>query len=134
MSVHNEPFQSDDELSKALRRVEAPHNFAERVLGRLGSEPVHIQPIVQAMRPDGLSKSRSFRHDSRFRALRFSPALAAALLLMLLPLGGYFYQRHRQAQAEAAAQQFTLAMRLTHAALLDAGQQVAEHGHARNPE
>jgi hypothetical protein len=126
--VHNEPSLFDDELSADLRRVEAPQGFVESVFRRLGTR------IAQTEGASDPGSSSSFRHVSRLRALSFSSALAAALLLMLLPLGGYLYQRHRQAQAQAAAQQFTLAMRLTHAALLDAGQQVAEHDHARNPQ
>lgn len=127
--MHNEPSLFDDELSEALLRVEAPQGFAESVLRNLGSEPVQIQSFIQTVQISNPGSVCSARPSSHFRAFSFRPALAAAFLLTLLPLGGYLYQRHRHARAEAIAQQFTLAMRLTQAALLDAGQQVAEHGH-----
>ncbi len=117
--MHSELTPFEDELRQTLRRVEPPAGFAEGVLGRVAVE----------------NQSHPSRGPAavagRLPALRLG--LAAALILMLLlPLAGYLHRQHQEAQARAAAQQFALAMRLTHAALVDAGQQIAEHKHRDN--
>jgi hypothetical protein len=106
----------DRDLTLWLRRVEAPHGFTAKVLKEVES-------------PHFIAE--------RLAALYRRPALAAVvLLLLLLPLGDRLYQRHRQAQA--AARQFALAMRLTQEAfqdaLHDAGRQVATHRRGRTTE
>ncbi len=117
--MHNESWSPQDEqqmdrdLASWLHRVEAPPGFAAKVLRQ-----------AESSQAQGLSTLRR-------------PALAAAvLLLLLLPLGESLYQRRQQAQA--AARQFALAMRLTQEAfqdaLHDAGRQVATHRRGRSTE
>ncbi len=128
--MRNERSPLEDDLRQALSRVEAPASFADGVLRRLKSEPVQTSQPGAIRNPVSAS---GLRHLARFAALRFSSALAASLLLLLLQLGSFLSQRHRRQQAQAAAQQFTLAMRLTNAALLDAEQQIAEHSTLATP-
>ncbi len=121
MPNQESPFEDELEtqLRLAIDRVEPPARFADGVLRRLQNQPAAA--AIQCIRPTTASSP----------TLR----LAAVLLLMLLlPLGNALYQRHRQAQAEKAAQQFALAMRLTHAALVDAGRQVFDRPHSLNTD
>jgi hypothetical protein len=143
--VHSEPLSFEDELSQSLRRVEAPAEFAASVLHRLADardardnrdDPGAPGAAALTSPPRAtLPAAGSLRHRLRLAApgSRIGWGVAAALLLMLiLPLGGSLYRRQQEAQAERAAQQFALAMRLTHAALVDAGQRVSQHTHSHN--
>ena len=137
--MHSEPLSFEDELSQSLRRVEAPAEFAASVLHRLADgRDARDDPGAPALTSPPratLPAAGSLRHRLLLAApgSRIGWGVAAALLLMLiLPLGGSLYRRQQEAQAERAAQQFALAMRLTHAALVDAGQRVSQHAHSHN--
>ena len=145
--MHNEESALEDELRLALRPVEAPPGFADGVLGRLGERPAEA-PMQSLGRVLPVERASPPRRPPRplpspllgagFRAglgTGRAGAIAAALLFaLLLPVVGYLHQRRQQEQAEAAAQQFGLAMRLTHEALEDAGAHVAAHRHSRSTD
>ncbi len=91
--------QFDDELKRALERMEPPEGFTERVLARVAAE---------RRRP-------SFRE--RLAAWLTGPRLqwAVAGALCLLIVAGVGYQRHaeRQAEGERAKEQVMLALQIT---------------------
>ncbi len=94
----------DEELRSALRREDAPPNFAERVLARTAQQtapPTLWDRILRA---------------TQLPALRF----AAAALLCVAVVGGSLEYRHREQEkraGEAAKQQLMLALRITGAKL-----------------
>lgn len=138
--MHSEESRLEDELREALGRVEAPTGFADSVLQRAAAES-KLRGRYEPARPGHVGGNLAGRLPAMFPSLRRLAgwtsgrgALAAALLLaLLLPAGGYLRQRYREARAVAAAQQFTLAMRLTRAALIDAEEHAALHGRDRRP-
>jgi hypothetical protein len=90
----------NDELRRALRRVEPPAGFAERVLER-------------AARGD--APATAARHDTA-RALLRGPMLrwaAAAALAIAVTGGGVWYRaEQRQAQGEDARRQVLIGLRI----------------------
>jgi hypothetical protein len=84
----------EQELQRALRRQPAPPDLAARVLARLDG-----QPETAAGRPSS----------------RFAPWLAAAAAVALLAGGGirYYEQQQTRREAERAAQELQLALRIT---------------------
>ncbi|MBX9599498.1 MAG: hypothetical protein K2X35_00785 [Bryobacteraceae bacterium] len=95
----------EKELSNALRRVEPPEGFAERVAARAARDKV----TVMKPRP----------HWTRWAA--------AACLVIIGAAGGERYYQKRQAErAENARDQLLIALRLTGAQLDAVRQQVNE--------
>src|SRR5579884_457530 len=141
-------FQSDDfeiELSRAMRAVDAPEGFADRVLAQAAGAPADPslapmdefeQEMARAMRhvdaPEGFAdrvmrlvakpevhraKVLTMPHRVRFWA---AGAIAAALLVAAF---GAREQRERRQREEAAAQaqqQFQLALQITGKTLAEA--------------
>ncbi len=97
-------------LSEAMRRVDAPEGFADRVMARTRSAP---------------STAKILRMPSRTRAW-VSGAIAAALLAGVL-VGEQVHAR-RERQAEKAQQQFEAGMRITDAALEHTREQLQRAG------
>jgi len=105
----------DDELRGALRRVEPPPGFAERVLARVAAE--RARPGWRA-------------HLRRV----FGPAplrLAAVAALALVIVAGVGYERH--ARGEEAKRQVLLALRIT-ARQLQAAERGVQRLNARQRE
>jgi hypothetical protein len=92
------PFEED--LKKALARVEPPDGFTERLAARIGALPARKRPPVY---------------------WRWVAAAAAAVLV-----SGVSYEHERQARGEAAREKLLLAMRITSSKLQQARQQIEE--------
>jgi len=86
----------EQNLTQALRPVEVPEGFADRVMARTQSAP-------------GLAKV--IRMPLRSRAWA-SGAIAATLFAGVF-FGGQAHERHERRKAEQAQQQFDAAMRIT---------------------
>jgi hypothetical protein len=93
------PFE--EELKDALRRVEPPAGFAERVLDRAGKKS-HSRP----------SLADWFRALFRPRPVRWAAAFGLACLLAVI--GTESYRQHQQAriQGEIAGAQARLALQI----------------------
>lgn len=88
----------ENELRRALRPVQAPPGFADKVLRAAKAAPVDTSPVMPA------------RSGPRFKL--WLPALAASVLVMLL--GGQYIQQHRaESEGIQARQQLMDALRLT---------------------
>jgi hypothetical protein len=107
------PF--DEELKNALRRVEPPDGFAERVMARTRTEARPARGLAERLR--GL-----------FRPWPVRWATALAVTCLLLVIGTSTYQKHeqRRIEGEMAGKQARLALRIAsaklNAALRDAAQ------------
>jgi hypothetical protein len=115
MSVKQPEVSNDDfeqHLTRALRPVDPPAGFADRILAQAQS-PKAAPAEVIVMRP-------------RTR-LWASGAIAAALFV-----GSFFaqqaHQRHQREQAALAQQQFEVAMRITDETLEQTRQQLQQAG------
>lgn len=96
----DEMKKMDEALRNALRRTEAPADFAERVLARVAEQ----------------NYSRRLRHDPWWRIfsqplVRWAAISATAAALVI---GGIHYRnvQRERAQGEAAKQQLMLALRI----------------------
>jgi hypothetical protein len=147
-TVEFEQDQFEHELMQAMRRVDAPEGFADRVLAQIAESPAHgwnpsmetvsefEQELGQAMRPVDAPQGFADRvlaqiaADKRLRAkvlmmprnvrLWAGGAIAAALLAGAF---GVREQRERRQQEQAVAQarqQFRQAMQITGQTLADA--------------
>ncbi len=119
-----EGSKADDEFESALRAslrsLPAPIGFSERVLAR--TDPTkhatgfHKQPVVV----QEISRLRSRQPLSFLPShTRSGPRLGfAAVLLLLIAMGGYFsHQRQQRIAGERARQQVLLALRITSSTL-----------------
>lgn len=108
----------DDELRGALRRVDPPPGFTERVLARVSEERA---------RPGWRERFRRVFGPAPFRL-----AAAGALALVIVAGVGYEHLAERRARGEQAKQQVLLALKITARQL-----QIAERGverlNARQP-
>lgn len=85
MSTRNEGENNlEDDLRRALRRVDAPRGFTERVMRR--AEP---------------------RTAPRWAAIAAALAIAS-----IVPLGVHEYQQEREARARVAGQQLAIALKI----------------------
>jgi hypothetical protein len=105
----------EEELRNALRRQDAPPNFAERVLARVEEQSARAglwQRLVHVM---------------QFPALRFA---TAAVLFMAILGGSMEYRHYRQEKraGEAAKEQLMLALRITGTKLQYVQAKVNERG------
>jgi hypothetical protein len=101
--------QFENELRRALQRVEPPQGFAERVLARTQTDHSELAP------------SRWWAGFLGTRGLRWA---AACALSVVLATSGFLYQRAMERRrGEAAKEQLMLALRITSSKL-----QVAEQG------
>ena len=89
----------EEELRKALQRVEPPKGFAERVLARAASES----------RPQRTKPHRLF---GWFGASRIRWATACALCVVLATSGVLYHREHTR-KGEEAKEQLMLALRIT---------------------
>jgi hypothetical protein len=110
-----EQEEFERELGAAMRAVDPPEGFAERVMARAR------QAETAPLRTKLLTMSMRVRMWS-------AGAVAASLLV-----GGFFVaeqqrQRHQREEAAAAAQQFEAAMRITDHALEHTQQQLWKAG------
>jgi len=95
----------EEDLKKALARVEPPDGFTERLAARMGAMPARKRPPVY---------------------WRWAAAAAAAAVLF----SGVSYEHERQARGEAAKEKVLLAMRITSSKLQQAQHQIEEvEGH-----
>jgi len=104
------PKDVHDELKHALRRVEAPAGFAERVLGRVGGPNVaKTKSPLWDPASAGLSRQAS---AGLWHRLPMRLAAAAALVAALA--GGIQYRavQRERAEGEAAKAQVTLALHI----------------------
>jgi hypothetical protein len=96
----------DEELKSALRRVEPPRGFAERVLARARRESEAKPGILQ-----------SLRAMFRPRAIRWAAALSFVFLFVLFGALRYHEQQQAKMQAEIAGAQARLALQIASAKL-----------------
>lgn len=102
MNQPEEPLtQFEEELTQAIRAVDPPDGFAERVMARAQASE---QP-----------RAKIFAMPRRLPSWT-SGAIAAALLLGVF-FGVQTHLRHQREQAEFAQQQFEAGIRITDAAL-----------------
>lgn len=99
------------ELKKALRRVEPPAGFAERVLARAANEE----------KPG--ARLRSWPQRLGMGGLRWA---AASALCAALAISGLVYHHERQKQGEEAKEQLMLALRITSSKLQIAAEGVQQ--------
>jgi hypothetical protein len=94
----------DDQLRRSLRREPPPAGFADRVAARLAHE-------TQASSRE--SRGLTVRPPARaFAARGIGFAIAASLIVALT--GGWIYERHQaRVEAEHAAEQVEMALRIT---------------------
>jgi hypothetical protein len=100
-------FEFERELAGALRRVDAPEGFAERVMARAGAEATAESPIepVTPMRAKVLAMP--------WRPTWWASGTIAAALLAGVFVAQQKHDRDQRQQAEVAQQQFDAAMRIT---------------------
>jgi type VI protein secretion system component VasF len=115
MSV-NQPEESftkfEQELAQAMRGVDPPEGFAERVLARAqASEQPRARVLAMPRR----------------LPLWTSGAIAAALLVGVFA-GDQLHARHQREQAQLAQQQFEAGVRITDDALEHTREQLAQAG------
>lgn len=91
----------DDELKSALRRVEPPRGFAERVLARARLESEAKPGLLQ-----------SLRAVFRAPAIRWAAALSLVFLIVLFGALRYRQQQQAKMQAEIASTQARLALQI----------------------
>ena len=112
----NQPEESftkfEQELAQAMRGVDPPEGFAERVLARAQASE----------RP----RARVLAMPARLR-LWASGAIAAALLVGVFA-GDQLHARHQREQAQLAQQQFEAGVRITDEALEHTREQLAQAG------
>ena len=106
----------DLELTRALRHVDPPSGFADRVMARAQAP---IEPQVPA-------RAKVVTMPSRPR-LWASGALAATLAVAAV-LTQQTHERHERERAEVAQQQFDAAMRITDQTLEHVRQQLQQAG------
>lgn len=112
------PF-SEDDLRQALRRKDPGPEFTQQVMARLGQENAQAKAKATTV-----SRPRAWHFW--LSRLRFGPALAASLAVLLLIgawVGYQSYQHHqqevrniqqqREREAKQAEQQAILALRIT---------------------
>lgn len=103
------------ELRNAMKRVDPPSGFADRVVARVRENEAIPIPGLWA------------RVMQSFHAPVFRAAAAAALCVAVVA-GSLEYRRHEREQGEAAKRQLMVAMRITGAKLSYAQQKVNEVG------
>jgi hypothetical protein len=111
-----------EELLKGLRRVDPPAGFAEKVLARVDAEGKPYLPAQAHL----LSRIRP--RLGGWLGGGLGGAIAAMLVLALLISSfalEHKQQSQKQREAQAAAQQFVLAMRITQATLQSAGRRIS---------
>jgi hypothetical protein len=111
------PKDVHDELKHALRRVEPPAGFAERVLGRLGGQNVaKTKSLVRLKADPTTAHNGTHQWDPASAGLRRLPVmrLAAAATLVAALGGGIQYRavQRERAEGEAAKAQVTLALHI----------------------
>jgi hypothetical protein len=89
----------DDELRSALRRLEPPAGFVERVMARLAARPAPRAGWAEAVR-------------SFFRMPRLRWAAVGIAACLLLVIGVAQYQREQRAQGEMAKVQLKQALHI----------------------
>jgi RNA polymerase sigma-70 factor (ECF subfamily) len=111
----NQPDESfaglEQELTQALRRVDAPAGFAERTMARAGTAKPAAAKVV-TMAP---------------RRVWASGAIAAVLMVGAL-VGEQTHLRHERDRAEQAQRQFDAAMRITDQTLEHVREQLQQAG------
>lgn len=96
---------SEDDLRSALKPKDPGPDFTQRVMARLGEAKTQVSEGKTQPKPMPASERGPWRFW--FAGLKFGPALAAAVAVVLLIgawVGFQGYQRHQQ-QAKAAQQQ-----------------------------
>jgi hypothetical protein len=104
------------QLTHALRQVDPPAGFADRILARAESPA----------EPQTPTRAKVVAMPSRLR-LWTSGALAATLLVAAV-LTQQTHERHERERAEVAQQQFDAAMRITDQTLEHVRQQLQQAG------
>lgn len=110
----------EDELKRALRQVEPPAGFAERVLARAASEKEK-------------KKARSLFGFEWLGASNLRWATACALCIVLAT-SGILYHREQRRRGEEAKEQLMLALRITSSKLQIATESVRDISVAHEPQ
>ena len=111
MNQHEEPMSEfEQELTQAMRAVDPPEGFADRVMARVEAP--------------ARGKVLTMPHMPRMWA---SGAVAAALLVGAL-VGEQTHLRHERERAEQAQRQFDTAMRITDQTLEHVREQLQQAG------
>lgn len=110
----------EEELKKALRQVEPPTGFAERVLARVAS-------------------AKEKKKARRLWVLEWMEAstwrwAAACVLCVVLATSGILYRGERQRKGEEAKEQLMLALRITSSKLQIAAQSIREINAPEEPQ
>jgi type VI protein secretion system component VasF len=97
-----EPSEFELQLTRALRRVEAPEGFAARVMDRAATPAVAKNVVMM---------------PARLRAPMWIGGAVAAILVVGAFVGETVHVRHQREEAALATQQFDAAVRVTDHAL-----------------
>ena len=111
MSAMDDMSEFEKQVANALRRVDAPEGFAERLMERV---PAMSSKVV-VMRP-------------RLRAQMWVGGAVAAMLAVGVFFGETVHERHQREQAALATQQFEAAMRIEDQTLRHTREQLARAG------
>jgi hypothetical protein len=99
----------DEQLKRALRRLEPPEGFADRVLARFQTQTSPTQRSIWTL--------------WRMPSLRWA-AVAALVAVAVTGIGYQLHERQEEAEAMVAKQQVMLALRITGSKLRVAKQRV----------
>jgi hypothetical protein len=110
----------EEELKKALQRVEPPPGFAQRVLAKAAK------------------REQEGKRTARFWFAWLAPAglrwASAAALCLVLASSGLLYRHEERKRGEAAKEQLMLALRITSSKLQIVTQNVRELNSAEQPQ
>jgi len=90
-----------DELRDALRRVEPPDGFAERVMRKAASEPVRPKPAVDAR-----------RSKTEWRGMLVARLAIAATLVITIGAGAWYQAEERRREGEEAKRQVLVSLNI----------------------
>ncbi len=110
----------EEELKKALQRIEPPAGFAERVLAQAATE-----------RRQEKGRSRSWFSWLGTTGLRWATACA---LCIVLAASGLMYRHEERKRGEQAKEQLMLALRITSSKLQIATESVRQLNSAEQPQ
>ena len=132
MSEMEKMDELERELTEALRRVDAPEGFAERVMGRAFADPTHDGGTAMNGATGMAAEAKVVVMPRRQGSLRMKAwvggAVAAMLALGVFGAEQLHQQRERVERVEAANQEFATTVRITDEALQHARQQLEKAG------
>ena len=129
MSEMEKMDELERELTEALRRVDAPEGFAERVMGRAFADPTHDGGTAMNGAPGMAAEVKVVVMPRRQGSLRMKAWVGGAVAAMLaLGVFGAEQLHQRRQRVAAANEQFEAAVRVTDHALAQTRTQLQRAG------